>query len=164
MPHMPDELLTAADVESAPRAPDEVALLDLLRDRDVSCPLCRYNLRGLSSTRCPECGRELRLSIGLLEPRQGAWLTAQIAVTAAAGIGVMIAVVSIMQGWPTGDDKQTLLNAMFVFHLAMIPAATMLLICRRRYLRLRRDVQWIGAVVAVLAVVLSMIGLAVVSV
>src|SRR5438093_13337491 len=58
---------------------DEQALLEFLRDRDVQCPLCRYNLRALTSARCPECGRELRLSVGLLEPRQGAWLTAQIA-------------------------------------------------------------------------------------
>jgi hypothetical protein len=25
-------------------------------DRDVSCPLCEYNLRGLTEPRCPECG------------------------------------------------------------------------------------------------------------
>jgi hypothetical protein len=24
---------------------------------DVPCPTCRYNLRGLASRRCPECGR-----------------------------------------------------------------------------------------------------------
>src|SRR2546423_5276851 len=25
-------------------------------DHAVECPLCRYNLRGLSEARCPECG------------------------------------------------------------------------------------------------------------
>ena len=25
-------------------------------DRDVACPLCEYNLRGLTEPRCPECG------------------------------------------------------------------------------------------------------------
>jgi hypothetical protein len=25
-------------------------------DRDVPCPLCEYNLRGLTDPRCPECG------------------------------------------------------------------------------------------------------------
>src|SRR5262245_60898704 len=25
-------------------------------DRDVLCPLCEYNLRGLVEPRCPECG------------------------------------------------------------------------------------------------------------
>ena len=28
-----------------------------LADRDVKCPGCGYNLRGLAATRCPECSR-----------------------------------------------------------------------------------------------------------
>src|SRR5947207_14443971 len=101
-------------------AADETALLDFLRDRDVACPLCRYNLRALTSPRCPECGRELRLSVGLLEPRQGAWLTGQIALTAAAGIGLMIILVCAANGWP-GEGRHQLLNVAFSFHLLMIP-------------------------------------------
>jgi hypothetical protein len=27
-----------------------------LADRDAKCPRCAYNLRGLASDRCPECG------------------------------------------------------------------------------------------------------------
>src|SRR4051812_30024329 len=34
-----------------PDTPDWGALLD-----DVPCPLCTYNLRGLTDPRCPECG------------------------------------------------------------------------------------------------------------
>ena len=89
---------------------DRQALVEFLRDRDISCPLCRYNLRGLLSPRCPECGRDLELRVGLSEPRQGAWLSAQIATTAAAGIGLMIAIVVCFQGWPSGDPHQRLLN------------------------------------------------------
>src|SRR6185369_10322700 len=102
---------------------DETALLDFLRDRDVACPLCHYNLRALTSPRCPECGRELRLTIGLVEPRQGAWLTGQIALTAPAGIGLMIIIVSAFSGWPEGNSRQGLMDFAFLFHIAMIPAA-----------------------------------------
>src|SRR5215208_5792469 len=100
--------LTAPD-----QTADQAALLEFLRDRDVACPLCHYNLRALTSPRCPECGRELRLSVGLLEPRQGAWLTAQIAVSAAAGIGVLAIVSLSMYGWPNAARRQWLMNASF---------------------------------------------------
>ena len=32
-----------------------------LRDVDVACPSCQYNLRGAPDERCPECGEKLGL-------------------------------------------------------------------------------------------------------
>ncbi len=32
-----------------------------LATRDVSCPACRYNLRGVQTDRCPECGAHLSI-------------------------------------------------------------------------------------------------------
>lgn len=32
------------------------SLSEFLRDHDVPCPTCAYNLRGGASTTCPECG------------------------------------------------------------------------------------------------------------
>src|SRR5436309_2556110 len=58
MPRMSDSdtaTLDKADVSA--EAQDAQALIDFLRDRDVACPLCRYNLRGLTSARCRECAR-----------------------------------------------------------------------------------------------------------
>ncbi|NBC10209.1 MAG: hypothetical protein GVY24_00555 [Planctomycetes bacterium] len=43
-------------------------LIALLRDHDVPCPGCGYNLRGLSAARCPECGREVTFP-SLTSPR-----------------------------------------------------------------------------------------------
>jgi hypothetical protein len=46
---------SASDLETpAPSASDAPASPVL--DQDVSCPLCEYNLRGLTEPRCPECG------------------------------------------------------------------------------------------------------------
>ncbi len=57
---------------------DEAALLlEFLRDRDVSCPLCGYNLRNLSACTCPECRETLALAVGFRRPRFG-WLLATV--------------------------------------------------------------------------------------
>src|SRR3954469_21126167 len=101
------------EIETVDPAGDAEALVGFVRERDVACPLCRYNLRGLTSARCPECGRELRLSVGLLEPRQGAWLLAQIAVTAAAGVGFIALFSTAMHGWPRVGHRQWLFNMCF---------------------------------------------------
>ncbi len=36
-------------------------LAKYLKDRDIGCPHCGYNLRGLASERCTECGKDVRL-------------------------------------------------------------------------------------------------------
>jgi hypothetical protein len=45
---------------AAPGGPRE-EMRDLLRDRDVKCAGCGYNLRGSGGEKCPECGRKVEL-------------------------------------------------------------------------------------------------------
>jgi hypothetical protein len=73
---------------------------DLLRaylaDRDVPCPVCGYNLRGLNSTDCPECGATLdwrALSSGL---KRGTWVAALIGVGVPLGLMLTVSVAGIM--------------------------------------------------------------------
>jgi hypothetical protein len=49
------------------------AVGEFLADRDVPCPACGYNLRDLSSARCPECGLALRLPLTARPSRGAAW-------------------------------------------------------------------------------------------
>jgi hypothetical protein len=53
-------------------------LLAFLRGRDVVCPLCGYNLRDLTEPRCPECRKDLALTVGVTRLRFG-WLIVAIA-------------------------------------------------------------------------------------
>ncbi len=48
----------------------ERALRDVIYDRKLPCPHCRYDLRGLVGSRCPECGNnvELHLRVADLSP------------------------------------------------------------------------------------------------
>ncbi len=45
------------------RMTDTELLTAHLASRDVPCPKCQYNLRGVADGRCPECGAVLQLSI-----------------------------------------------------------------------------------------------------
>ncbi len=56
----------------------DIMLLEFLRDHDVVCPVCGYNLRALTRPVCPECRQELVLTVGVR--RLGlAWLFVAIA-------------------------------------------------------------------------------------
>lgn len=46
-------------VESTSQPDNDHPLVVFLRDKDVECPDCAYNLRGLSEPICVECGRNL---------------------------------------------------------------------------------------------------------
>jgi hypothetical protein len=61
-------------------------LLEFLADRDVECPNCKYNLRSLTSRRCPECGEEMKLSVGLVEPKQAAFIAGIVGLSAGVGL------------------------------------------------------------------------------
>jgi hypothetical protein len=71
-------------------------LLQFLADRDVECPNCQYNLRNLTSRRCPECGEEMKLSVGLVEPKQAAFITGIVGLSAGVGLCGLLLVYALI--------------------------------------------------------------------
>ena len=70
-----------------------------LAERDVSCPACGYNLRGLASEACPECRQQLMLHVTLQRPVTKSWLTTIIPLWIVGGGGLAaIAIVLIVAG------------------------------------------------------------------
>lgn len=59
-PESPPALSSSAPVAAA--RPEDV-LAAYLASHDVGCPRCAYNLRGVESGVCPECGEEISLAI-----------------------------------------------------------------------------------------------------
>ena len=57
------ESVSAGAPADGMRSDDRDLLRSFLGDRDVSCPGCRYNLRGLDASTCPECGESISLTI-----------------------------------------------------------------------------------------------------
>jgi hypothetical protein len=76
-------------------------LAQFLADRDQPCVGCGYNLRGLATDRCPECGAGVRLGI---YPVSSAPMPAVLGLAAAAiGLGghipVAVAILSTSFDW-----------------------------------------------------------------
>ena len=44
-----------------------------LAQRDVPCPACGYNLRGLPTSVCSECGSPLKLAVAATAARRWSW-------------------------------------------------------------------------------------------
>lgn len=133
-----------------PPPPDD--LVAFLRDRDVFCPLCNYNLRDLLSDRCPECGRELQLTIGLVEPYLRAWIALAVSLFAAAGVGIIFLFLVINQGFP--DNEAIGVKLCILYFIACLPIAFAAIVTRRRFLRLERPTQtWLAALAALLTFV-----------
>lgn len=59
--------LPSLDATDADDCDEHAMLLEFLRDRDVLCPRCGYNLRNLTRATCPECKEPLQLQVGLMD-------------------------------------------------------------------------------------------------
>ena len=115
-------------------------LLEYLRDRDVNCPLCGYNLRNLTSPRCPECGQIVKITVALAEPYLKAWILLMATTCAGSGIGVLLMMLAISKGNIEKDLFEVCITSW-----GMIPMAALSLALRRRFLRARKEAQWIFA-------------------
>ncbi len=82
---------------------DNEGLRQHLADRDLPCPGCGYNLRGLPDPVCPECRQELQLTVGLVEPRLGALIAGVGSLCAGAGAaGALLVTILIISGFFRG--------------------------------------------------------------
>ena len=136
---------------------DDPLLGEFLRGRDVPCPLCGYNLRDLTTPRCPECGRELRLSVGLVEPFLRAWIAATVASCACAGLGVLFLYIVVREGFPGRNEP--MLGAVIVYFIVAIPQAMALLRWRRRFLRVSARLQWSLASICIALAVIAFVSM-----
>ena len=128
-------------------------LTAFLRERDESCPLCAVPLRGVGTGVCPGCGRELVLTLKVADPYVRAWVTAALAMCLSAGVGVLVFAIVMKVGLP-GDGQRLLYWVVWYFMLT-VPVAAVVVLTRRRFMRLKRNVQRRLAIAAVLATVLG---------
>ena len=74
---------------------DTLLLRSFLAGRDISCPCCGYNLRGLQQATCPECGDHLSLAVTNYPTRSGGYTAGLVGITLSATCAAILAVESI---------------------------------------------------------------------
>ena len=88
--------------------PDDVArLLEFVKNRDASCPLCGYNLRDLTQPTCPECQQPLALTVGVPQLRFG-WFVITIAPGIFSGIAALLMLIPMIGAPLTGGGPPPL--------------------------------------------------------
>ncbi len=143
---------------------DEAILLDWLKDRDAACPLCAYNIRGLTTPRCPECGQVLRLSVSLAEPYLKAWVALIAGLLPPAGVGMIFIFLFCYEFARNGFRIFAHMDFSDVFSgpgfalvhvVSCVPLSIAAIFLRRRFLRWSRTIQLSCAAAAWLAVLTS---------
>ena len=102
----PHDESASADVPN-----DTALLLSFVRERDVECPRCGYNLRNLTQPVCPECSERLVLSVGLADPKFG-WFLAAIAPGIFGGILAIVILVMIVS--LPGAPREVIITELFL--------------------------------------------------
>jgi hypothetical protein len=143
------------DDQSAPQPRNQPAnetrlLLDFVRERDIDCPRCGYNLRNLTRPICPECGNELHLKVGSARAQISIFLLTIVPGIFSAVAAVLITGGTLYSRLILGQTSRppTPLWGALAFGWISTGMAVSLYVYRERYLRLSTAAQWTWAIIA----------------
>ena len=130
---------------SEPGQSESDLLKMLLAVREVPCPVCGYNLRGINSANCPECGRDLELRVVSTDLRVTAWVVALLGASLPFGASTVLLIlglgVSIQEGFDHSGGRR--LIVVFLTHCAVHGLAIWFVIRKRRRIwKLPAPRQW----------------------
>jgi hypothetical protein len=102
-------------------------------------------VHGLLEPRCPECGRGISLQVvAATGGTSAAWLALLITSALSAGIGALVACVSIRERFPD-PEREPAIFTVLTFFLLNIPIPLLVLAWRRHFMRYERRNQWLLA-------------------
>lgn len=121
--------------------PTDSPLLMHLREHDAPCPACGYNLRGITTLVCPECGLKLTIGVALADAPTRLWTAGVVLAALGAGfhglLGLWIG--SMMVGRRGGPPWHEFLPLPVGF---MLCAGALWLLLTRRPAFLRCSRRW----------------------
>ena len=134
-PTSPDTGESAATETVAPHHGTTALLHEFIGQTDGTCPLCSYDLRSMSSDRCPECGHQLTLEIRLAQPKLGRWVTLFLFAAVSFGWSTSFGLIALSQA--SARWFATLAGMLLIATtLFSLPLLIVVLRARRRFLLL----------------------------
>ena len=115
-----------------------------LRQEGATCPACRYDLRDLNDSRCPECGKPIRLAVQLTHSHVPLLVASTIGLATGFGftLFLLITFVCLLIAHGAGMGPSLGVWGAIMFMLLVEGAALALLCLRaRRFARATRSVQ-----------------------
>jgi len=142
-------------------ASEQEMLRQYLKNRNVPCPACGYNIKQLLSNTCPECGRELMLSVGIVG-LSNLWITALVGAIVPAACGLpfhLLILIALSHGATPSDalsEPEGIIFLLLVFYaLSCAVFSILLIVMRQRFMRLRIQAQGTIATLLVIAAVFA---------
>jgi hypothetical protein len=123
---------------------NEQMLSEFLRDRDVACPRCGYNLRNLKQSACPECGDAIRIGV-LVDSLPTGWLILAL-IPVAVGLGIAFLSLIIVVAEPEARS----VAATTIIAFGVLDFCIIAWLCARgaRFLRVHVTRQFIFAILS----------------
>jgi hypothetical protein len=128
-------------------------LQTFLAQTDAPCPVCDYNLRNLTTDRCPECSAHLHLRVGSENLTLGPWLGAVLSFALGVGFDAVMALIFTVMFTvsrfanppPAPYVTQQFIKALSVFFILTLSCSLAIFVLvrrRRRWMMMPRRVQW----------------------
>lgn len=138
-------------------------LFTFLASRDFPCPICRYNLRGLTTNRCPECSAPLELAVASPNLHLGPFVLTIVSFSLAAGfdlvvstmLGVMTLISANLAASATWIAPAIVFCILTVAGLTCLAGVIVLVRRRQRWNRLTLRKQWLISILTFLGVGIS---------
>lgn len=123
----------------------ERLLREFLAANDAACPVCGYNLRGLSASTCPECNAPLALGVTSENLSIGPWVLAIVSFAMAAGFDGVVATlltIAMIANPPPHWMPYTMVGMFMVLAITSLACVVRVVKKRKRWAFQTRRIQW----------------------
>ena len=131
--------------QALPRNPSPELLRAFLATHDAPCPVCGYNLRGVTLSICPECESPIELGVASNNTYLGAWLLALLAFAMPLSFDILVGglmLVGVIMNGAENAEAVFLLVSLLILTLGCVGMLWVLIARRSDWLRMARKRQW----------------------
>jgi hypothetical protein len=133
------------DEDRLPRDPPPELLREFLATHDAPCPVCGYNLRGVTLTICPECESPIELGVSSNNTYLGAWIWALLSFAMPLSFDIIVGslmLVGVVMSGAENAEAVFLLISLLTLTLVCVGMLWVLIVRKNDWVRMPRKRQW----------------------